>query len=74
MRKIPGDDLHIGQDSLICLSNSTYIKHSFDSYTDKFDKMNKTNAFRHRLISEGMEESELALAREDIATLRAEYE
>ena len=65
--KIPGDDIGVGKHSFTYLMNRTATKESFVRFSNRFDILNKKKVFLPRLISEGMEESELNDAREEIA-------
>lgn len=55
------------------LSNTTAIAEAWGRLNTKFDLMYNKHAFLHWYISEGMEESEFAEAREDLAVLECDY-
>ena len=56
------------------LSNSTAIQQAFNQITARFDLLYAKKAFLHWYTGEGMEESDLQVAREDLATLEKDYE
>ncbi|XP_026465701.1 tubulin alpha chain, testis-specific-like [Ctenocephalides felis] len=70
---VPGGDLAPAQRAVCMLSNSTAINVAWHRLGHKFDLMFRKKAFIHHYINEGMEESEMKEARENLAALQLDY-
>lgn len=69
---LSGDLAHT--DRAVCmLSNSTAINVAWHRLGHKFDLMFRKRAFVHHFVGEGMEESEMKEAREDLSALQMDY-
>ncbi|CAG9321094.1 unnamed protein product [Blepharisma stoltei] len=70
---IIGGDIAKMSRSALMVCNHTAISEVFSRINGEFDLMYKKKAFVHWYTAEGMEESEFAEAREDLAELQADY-
>ena len=74
MAVTPDDDIGYCAKSLVAITNTTAISEPFERINRKFDAMFEKRAFVYRYVSEGIEESDLVEAREDLAELMKDYE
>ncbi|CAL6017444.1 Alpha-tubulin [Hexamita inflata] len=70
---IPGGDLAKVQRACLMISNSTAIVNTWSHMGQCFDLLLGQRAFIHWYVSEGMEESELTDARDDMTNLERDY-
>jgi len=70
---IPGGDLAKVQRALLMISNSTAVMDVWSHMGKCFDLLLGQRAFIHWYVSEGMEESELTDARDDMTNLERDY-
>lgn len=71
---VPRSDLASVRRALCMMSNTTAIAEAWGRLNRKFDLMHAKRAFVHWYTGEGLEEMELADARENIALLERDYE
>lgn len=70
---VPGGELARMPQTVCMICNSTSIIDVLIRSNTNFDKLLSRRAFVHWFVRDGMEESELYLAREDLASLEIEY-
>ncbi len=71
---VPGGDLARVRRALCMISNTTAIVDAWSKLNRKFDLMYAKKAFVHWYAVEGLEKSEMADAREDMALLESDYD
>ncbi|XP_058449599.1 tubulin alpha-8 chain-like isoform X2 [Malaya genurostris] len=71
---VPGGDLAKVDRALCMLSNSTSVRSAWERIIRKFGLMFEKKAFFHHFMDEGLEESDLIDARENVSALICDYE
>ncbi|KAL1123155.1 hypothetical protein AAG570_002242 [Ranatra chinensis] len=71
---VPGGDLAKLSRAVCMISNTTAIREAWERLNHKFNLMFSRKAFLHWYINEGLEESEMDQARDDILALERDYE
>lgn len=71
---VPGGDLAKVPRAVCMLSNTTAICEAWDRLAYKFDFLYSKRAFVHWFVGEGMEDAEFTEARDELSSLRRDYE
>jgi tubulin alpha len=66
---VPGGDIAKTLRSLLMIANTTAIGEVMGRIGKRFDLMHRKRAFVHHYVGQGMEEAEIAEARENLAAL-----
>eukprot|EP00703_Trepomonas_sp_PC1_P003413 JAP93193.1 Alpha-tubulin [Trepomonas sp. PC1] len=71
---LPNDELKKTQRTCLMIANTTAISQVFQRTNRNFDLMLSRHAFVHWFVQNGMEETQLVEAREDMAVVEKDYE
>uniref|UniRef100_A0A1Q3FSQ6 Tubulin alpha chain n=1 Tax=Culex tarsalis TaxID=7177 RepID=A0A1Q3FSQ6_CULTA len=70
---VPGGDLAKVDRAVCMLSNSTAVKSAWERIADKYDLLFERKVFFHHFLDEGLEESDLCDAKENMTALICDY-